>query len=100
MEITKMLTISNGHVSDGTWQKLAREASAEFGVVLPMSVYEKGNYGFFVCCASMVDIIADEDEKEIPDDLLLCMKLAHEHGCIWLCLDDDGEIVPELPFHH
>ena len=97
MEITKMLTISNGHVSDETWQKLAREASAEFGVILPMAVYAKSEYGFFICC----EICDHRDDIElVPDDLLLCMELAHENGCTWLCLDDDGEIVPELPFYH
>ena len=93
MEITKMLTISNGHVSDETWQKLAREASAEFGVVLPMAVYAKGEYGFLISCACRYN----EENDVIPDDLLLCMKLAHENGCMWLCLDDDGELLSCLP---
>lgn len=98
MEITKMLTIFNGHVTDETWQMLAKEAGAECGIVLPMTVFAKGEYGFFVCCASMGDM-DDEVEKEIPDDLLACMNLAHENGCTWLCLDDDGLTVPGLTLY-
>lgn len=92
MEITKMLTISNGHVSDETWQRLAREAEGETDK-MPMAVYEKGNYGFLISCACMFN----EENEGIPNDLLLCMKLAHECGCMWLCLDDDGELLSCLP---
>lgn len=97
MEITKMLTISNGHVSDETWQKLSQQGNSLDTYDMGMSVYEMGGYGFLICCACMY---SDDGLENIPNDLLACMKLAHENGCTWLRLDDDGEIVPGLPFHH
>lgn len=94
MEITKMLTIFNGHVSDETWQKLCRGSDPADPYYMGVTVYKLDDYSFMVCCACMFDNDVPEDT---PEDLLACMRLAHEHGCMWLRLDDDGKVLDCLP---
>jgi alpha-mannosidase len=32
----------------------------------------------------------------VPYDLIVCMQLALNNDCLWLCLDRDGEILDEI----
>lgn len=90
MEISKMLTISTAQITEQT----AKELDVAIGKAdssIDLCIYEKKNYGFFV------HIPEDwEDGREIPADLMDCIRLAVVNDCRWLCLDRDGEIINEL----
>ena len=95
-EISQMLTISSVHVSQDTRELLDQTVDDECCVPMP-PVYEKSGYGWFVAC------LPDYDNESLgvtledyPADLAAAMRLAKEHGCIWLCIDCDGPEVDEL----
>lgn len=98
-EIDQMLTISSVHVSQSTRELLDEVIDDTCCVPMP-PVYEKSDYGWFVAC------FPDYDNESLgvtledyPADLAAAMRLAKEHGCIWLCIDCDGPEVDELkPF--
>lgn len=88
-EISKMLTISSGHISDETAEMLEREPELN---ALRLSVYTKSaddgeNYGWFIYLPSDI-------HDGVPADLAKCMRIAASNGCNVLCLDGDG---PEYP---
>ena len=100
MEIAKMLTISTAHVSPDTIKDLDRVSSHTLSTDLlscniPFAVYRKSEYGYFVYITeeSMDRAIIGE---LCPRDLLKAAIFAGEHECNILCLDRDGEILPEL----
>lgn len=95
-EIDQMLTISSVHVSQSTRELLDEVIDDTCCVPMP-PVYEKSGYGWFVAC------LPDYDNESLrvtledyPADLAAAMRLAKEHGCIWLCIDCDGPEVDEL----
>ena len=85
-EISKMLTLSTAHVSEATAAKL------EKGRACLLSIFAKGEYGWFI-------FVAREDGSMggAPSDLAACIAKARALGCDWLCLDRDGETVGDLP---
>lgn len=85
LEIDKMLTISSFHISGETSEFLDDESRAE------LVVYGKATFGWFI----VVDHAATEEN--VPDDLKRVLDLAREKGCAWLCLDQDANILEELP---
>lgn len=95
-EIDQMLTISSAHVSQSTRELLDEVINDTCCVPMP-PVYEKSGYGWFVAC------LPDYDEESLgvtyPADLAAAMKLAKEHGCIWLCIDCDGPEMDELKLY-
>lgn len=86
MDITKVLTISTAHITEETDRKLQDNSELNR---MDLSVYEKGEYGYW--------IYVDSSRDRIPEDLKKCLKFAEQNDCQWLCLDCDGEEVPELP---
>lgn len=86
MEIVKMLTISTAHIKQET-AELFNDCDIPFDI----GIYDKKSYGWFLFDWDLSQAI------DIPLDLLACFRLAEEHGCTWLCLDCDGEIVKDLP---
>ena len=98
-EIDQMLTISSAHVSQSTRELLDEVIDDTCCVPMP-PVYEKSDYGWFVAC------LPDYDKESLgvtledyPADLAAAMKLAKEHGCIWLCIDCDGPEMDELKLY-
>ena len=88
MEIDKMLTISAVHVTGETWDRLFNTICG--GDDIDLCVYEKVEYGYFI------HIPDDYEDREIPEDLMECIKFAVEHDCVWLCLDRDAGIIKEI----
>lgn len=86
MDITRCLTISISHISDRTSQMLATESNMNR---MGLSVYTKGDYGYWIYTGSVYG--------DVPDDLMGCINLAIKYECEWLCLDSDGEEVEDLP---
>ena len=89
-EIARMLTLSSGHISEETAQKLDREPDTDD---MSLCVYEKSAkggepYGWYI------QVPPDTDPDSIPDDLKRCIEIARAQGCSVLCLDSDG---PEYP---
>ena len=91
MDITKVLTISTAHITEETDRKLQDESEVNN---MCISVYDKSDYGYWIYIDPYDRLMCNEN---IPADLLNCIKLARRNDCQWLCLDCDGEVVPELP---
>lgn len=91
MDISKVLTISTAHITEETDRKLQDNSELN---LMDLSVYEKGEYGYWIYIDPL-DILMCH--ANIPEDLLNCIKFARQNDCRWLCLDCDGEVVPELP---
>lgn len=91
MDITKVLTISTAHITEETDRKLQDESEVNN---MCISVYDKAEYGYWIYIDPYDRLMRNEN---IPVDLLNCIKLAQQNDCRWLCLDCDGEVVPELP---
>ena len=102
MEISRTLTISTVHIKKETMQEL-RRINEEQKYVLDYrfpAFYTKGEYGFLIYVPENI-LDTDTEGKntaypQVPEDLVKAMQLAREHGCEWLCLDDNGEEVEEL----
>lgn len=94
-EITKMLTISTGHVTEETMEALSLESMVnKFG--LPVYCKTTGdngeNYGVFIY------LLPDHiDWNKIPGDLAPVMMFAIENNCGVLCLDRDGKELENFP---
>lgn len=97
-EITKMLTLSTAHITKETDQKLEFEYDLILEADEKMNgivVYRKEEYGWFIFISE--ELVFDEDGcKNFPEDLIACLKLAISLDCQWLCLDRDGEVIPDL----
>lgn len=91
MTIEKVLTISTAHISTETDERLCNGDMNEAG----LAVYEKGDCGFWIHIDPVIEVFWYKDE--IPEDLMRCIKLAQKNGCSWLCLDCDGDKVPDMP---
>ena len=91
MTIERVLSISTAHISAETDEKLRNGDMDEAG----MSVYEKGEFGWFIFVDHVVECFWYKDE--IPEDLMRCIRLAQANHCEWLCLDRDAETVDNLP---
>lgn len=88
-EITKVLTLSSGHISETTAEKLDREPELD---AMGLSVYSKSigdgeSYGWLI-------YLTGDTPDNAPDDLRRCIEAAKALGCGILCLDSDG---PEYP---
>lgn len=92
MDITHVLTISTAHITRQTADLLVDADSDVWAWPCCVSVYDKAEYGWWIFAAG-----ANVRAKTMPKDLVDCIRLATRHNCDWLCLDCDGEIVPELP---
>lgn len=85
MEISKMTTVSTGHISKETADLLENDNIYE------LIVYQKDEYGWFIFLSEK-----DDYYVSIPDELLKLIKFAKDLGCSWLCLDRDGDILEYL----
>ena len=92
MDITLCLTISTGHISTNTARLLSIEPDTN---ILGLSVYEKGEYGWWIYVGDKLENIPDN----LPDDLMRCIHEAYAWNCQWLCLDCDGEEIPGVPIY-
>lgn len=103
MEISKMLTLSTGHVSKRTLGFLEEEATSPCS---DLSVYPKGEnceFGMFIYINN-ADIEAARSVLEnvvfwFPTDLARCILFAAEMGCDVLCFDCDAAPLPFLQWH-
>ena len=111
-EITKMLTISTGHVRQSTMDMLDREARENnYG----LAVYPKDGFGYLIYLTDPMASFPEESlpyEEHgdhyplfgfpafVPKDLQDCMRYCKDMGCELLCLDSDGPEIPYLGWYH
>lgn len=88
LPIYKYLDISTAHITRETDEYLKWEMESEYGNL----IVNKKECGYFICVPYNIDDI----EMHIPTDLVKCLGLAKKHGCNWLVLDCDAEIIDEL----
>ena len=89
-DITKMVTISTGHIKESTVEFLDNS--------LILSIY-RTPYNYTIWIENDTKNYFEDCKTEIPNDLWACIMFAHNLDCQWLCLDGDGEIVDELPVY-
>ena len=90
-EIGRMVTLSTGHITNETAEKLDRDPDTnEIG----LSVYPKAdsgeNVGWFIYLSEAIP-------GSCPDDLKTVLEYASKHGCGMVCLDCDGPVIEALP---
>lgn len=114
-EISRMLTISTGHISLKTRQLLESatdDASMMFWedeidlltcgleedalLTCGLAVYRKDHVGFYVY---LPPAGIDRDFSGVPQDLLCVLQYCEALDCEILCLDSDGQKVPFLPWY-
>lgn len=93
MEITMMLVLGTGHITETTAEMLneALRDDADF----PVSLYGKGKYGWFLNVLN--DLSEVEEHRWMTPDLFQVLTFARAQGCDWVMLDRDGDIIDELP---
>ena len=90
-QIDKVLTISSLHITLDTSGKLDVEPAF---CPIDLSIFPKRDWGWWILVEPC--IVEDSDIRTIPEDLMDCIRYAWKHDCTWICLDWDGEIIPEL----
>lgn len=94
LEITKMLTLSTAHVTEGTFNCIVYEDRLDrMGLPVYMKTTHEDveRYGVFI----YLDM-DNMNENSIPEDLMRLIDLAWENRCGILCLDSDGPIMEGL----
>lgn len=79
MELTNMITLSMNHITEGTANFLKADKYET------LTVYPKGEYGFFVYLNWN-----DFRDEDLPEDLWNCLKLARSYNCDMICFDCDA----------
>ncbi|MGX1195802.1 DUF5983 family protein [Metabacillus sp. SLBN-84] len=88
-EIQSMMTLSTAHVKAET-ADLLQEASHNGLFVENISVYEKGEFGYFIY------LDPETIAHSLPEDLKQVLEHARRHHCEVLVLDRDGPVEEEL----
>lgn len=91
-EITKTLVLTTAHVTREAAGWLTEQAT--ICDLASLVVYEKGDYGWWVNC-----VADDVLERNMPDCVRDCLRLARSCGCDWLMFDCDGSESPVLPLY-
>lgn len=95
LNITKTLTLSIAHICEVT-EDMLEETADPCGLysaqMLPMSVYKKSDYGWWVYLPEYIP-----SGPAVPDDLRACIELARANGCTWLSLDKYAKRTGLLP---
>lgn len=90
LEIDRMLTVSTAHISGHTAAALNDNGETD---TLPVSVYRKAGFGWFVYYGGVPESQLDR----LPEDLRTLVTYARANDCTVLCLDQDAVESPNLP---
>lgn len=96
LDITRVLNLSTAHITESTAYILGRCALNNDYIPL-CSVYEKGEYGWYV----YIDDSGEPDQ--IPDelsDIRDCIIFALKHDITCICFDRDADTVVGLPVYN
>lgn len=97
LPISRMLTISTGHVTFDTFEALSLDGIRN---EIKLPVYSKTapgngeNYGLLIYIEPGLI-----DWDSIPKDLVPVLKFSMQNSCGILCLDSDGGEIEELPLY-
>lgn len=94
-EIHRTFVASTCHVTKADADFLQENATSS-GMV-PLVVYEKGEYGWWLYLG---DVLGTADTTTcVSEPLAGLIRLARDHGCVWLMLDADGPVYDGLPVY-
>ena len=100
----KTLDCSTAHISKATADRLMLQKSLvdradgdESPEYLPLIVYDKDEYGWFIKVPGKEDLDLSLVREELPGDLYLVLRYALESKCSWIVFDCDGADVEGLP---
>lgn len=82
--IEPMLVLSTAHIAETTCNLFLPEYSGP--------AWRKGDYGWFV-------YVVEDDDRDLPTDLVACFTLAREKGAFWIMFDRDAPTLSALPTH-
>lgn len=83
----KMMVVSTVHVTEKICEALSNDE-------LPLIVYPKAEYGFFICVPTEEDHYSD---SEVPLPLKEIIDLAQSQEYDWIMLDRDAPACRDLP---
>lgn len=92
-DISHILTVSTGHITKETEAILTMAAHEEKDLGFPITVYEKGKYGFYL-------YVPDEIDNAVPVELKDLLHITKSMGCSILCLDRDGTVLPKMKYYN
>lgn len=94
MEISKMITLSLGHISKETSEWLSNQEE--------IVSYKKESYGWFIYIPPKDSEILKEhlSNKYIPEDIKYLIRVAVEQDCVWICLDNSVQPILEFPVYN
>ena len=97
----KTLDCSTGHISKATADRLTLQYALtdedESPEHLPLIIYNKDEYGWFIKVPRKEDLDLGLVREELPGDLYLVLRCAMENECSWVMFDCDGADVEGLP---
>lgn len=103
-EINKMITLSTGHLSQHTRSLMSGSSAENAKNTTPEQKELLDNIPVYPklinqnCIGWFVYIPKEYDTKEIPSDLLSCIKYAEDNGINIICFDNDGPICSDIKY--
>lgn len=97
LEISRMLTISTGHLRPATMEALDAEPETNrIGLI----VYPKSDFGWFLYISDDNMAVCQKDilEQDYPD-LAECIRYAKEQNCSVICFDCDASFLMNLTIY-
>lgn len=92
-EIDKMLSLSTAHITKATGDWLDEQSKLTANNEMELITYPKGEYGWFIPLYKEMF----EEQKIIPESLLLILGYAWGTGCQWIMFDNEIEEIDDLP---
>lgn len=91
MSLMKCLELSTSHLSAETEKKIREEPVKN---ELMLTVYNKAGFGYYIYFDKK-----DTWTSRLPEDLQRVINYAIENGADFICFDEDGEEIEELPLY-
>lgn len=89
-EIHSMLTLSTAHIDQKTRNKLMLTAKGERVGSIELPVYDRNGHGWFIPVDNRIP-------RGSTQSLVTCIATALTAGCDWLCIDEDGPVIANIP---
>lgn len=103
--IKKFLFISTDHLCQSTHDMLEAESLQDSGGTSSAALYPSklgvtvGRYGDFAWFMWVPDKETDHLRDPIPADMAMIFEYARQHGCEYLLIDVEQDILPDLPVY-
>lgn len=94
MEISRMITMSTGHITKETYDYLENKSSDGYG----LCIYDKADFGYFIYMPTNKEHDV-EYLKNLPKDLAMIFMFARQNEFDIVCLDCDGQDLDMLPIY-